>query len=201
MQHNLILASQSPRRKELLALITPNFRIAVADIDEKKIEDKVMALYPDRNHLEKATILVEELAKNKALKIAKRHPNSIIVGADTVVVHKDKVLGKPSSHSEAYEMLFSYFGENHFVVTGVHVETPTEKHTFSVVTEIAFWDWSDQIKKQVEHYVQSGNPMDKAGAYGIQEMPKLWVKAIHGDYPNVMGLPISHLNQILMKYL
>ncbi|MGP6147261.1 Maf family protein [Jeotgalibaca sp. A122] len=200
MKRNLILASQSPRRKELLSLITTDFTVEVADIDEKTIENQILDHHPEKTFLEKATILVEQLAKEKAKKIYNTHPDSIVIGADTVVVHDDQILGKPIDTTEAYEMLRSYFGKSHWVITGVHVQGQTQSHTFSTVSKVEFWDWSKPMEEQVNRYIQSGSPMDKAGAYGIQEMASLWVKAIHGDYPTIIGLPISYLNQVLAEY-
>ena len=198
MKQKLILASQSPRRKDLLRLITPDFDIEVAAVDEKEVTDNILQKNADQPFIQVATLLVEQLAKQKAKKIFIANPDATIIGADTVVLFKDRILGKPTDEAEAFAMLRSYFGQTHSVITGVHIMNTTHQKNFSVKTEVTFWEWSDTIEEQVLKYIRSGSPMDKAGAYGIQEMPSIWVKEVKGDYTSVIGLPISHVNQALM---
>lgn len=198
MNKKLILASQSPRRKDLLAMITSDFEVQVADIDEKAIANELLQTSADKPFLALATHLVEELAKKKTEKIFAWNPDSTVIGADTVVLDDHRILGKPADKAEAYAMLRSYFGKKHSVVTGVHIMTDTRQRTFSVKSEVEFWEWSEAIDKQVWTYIKSGSPMDKAGAYGIQDMPSIWIKEVNGNYSNIMGLPISHVNQALI---
>lgn len=196
----IILASQSPRRKELLTLLTSDFDIQVANIDEKTIEKQILSKKTRDAFLHKAMKLVETLAKEKAMAIFSSHPDALVIGADTVVVHEGKILGKPADEQEAYMMLRSYTGKTHQVITGVAVQTVTQQEVFSVITDVTFWDWNSQMEEQMTQYIATGSPMDKAGAYGIQEMPSLWIKKIEGDYPNVVGLPVSYLSQVLAKF-
>ena len=196
----IILASQSPRRKELLTLLTSDFDIQVANIDEKTIEKQILSKKTRDAFLHKAMKLVETLAKEKAMAIFSSPPDALVIGADTVVVHEGKILGKPADEQEAYMMLRSYAGKTHQVITGVAVQTVTQQEVFSVITDVTFWDWNSQMEEQMTQYIATGSPMDKAGAYGIQEMPSLWIKKIEGDYPNVVGLPVSYLSQVLAKF-
>lgn len=183
---------------DLLRLITPDFDIEVADVDEKKVTDNILQKNADQPFIQMATLLVEQLAKQKAEKTFIANPDAIIIGADTVVLFKDRILGKPTDEAEAFAMLRSYFGQTHSVITGVHIMNTTHRKNFSVKTEVTFWEWSDTIEEQVLKYIRSGSPMDKVGAYGIQEMPSIWIKEVKGDYTSVIGLPISHVNQALM---
>lgn len=198
MKQKLILASQSPRRKDLLAMITTDFEVQVADIDEKAIANELLQNNADQPFLALATQLVEELAKKKAEKIFALNPDSIVIGADTVVLDDHRILGKPADEADAYATLRSYFGKKHSVVTGVHIVTDTSQRTFSVKSEVEFWEWSETIDKQVWTYIRSGSPMDKAGAYGIQDMPSIWIKEVSGNYSSIIGLPISYVNQALI---
>lgn len=181
----LILASKSPRRKELLSLITTDFEIIPATGEENADP----ALSPD--------IFVQELAKQKALEIAASHPDDVIIGADTVVAAKGEILGKPKDKNDAYRMLAMLSGTSHSVFTGVAVVKNGEIHSFTEETRVKFFPLSE---KEIENYIASGEPFDKAGAYGIQDAGALLVEGIDGDYYNVMGLPAGRLYR-LMKSL
>ncbi|AZP04491.1 Maf family protein [Jeotgalibaca ciconiae] len=200
MKQSIVLASQSPRRKEWLSLCVSDFSVISADIDEKSIEKQILKTNNEEPFLLTASRLVEMLAAEKARVIFKKQPMSIVIGADTVVVHENRILGKPLDESQAYEMLRSYAGKTHSVVTGVSIKNSEKEITFSVESKVTFWDWNKQMEQEVFDYIKTGNPMDKAGAYGIQEMPSLWVKEISGDYPNIVGLPISYVNRALYEF-
>lgn len=200
MKQSIVLASQSPRRKEWLSLCVSDFSVISADIDEKSIEKQILKTNKEEPFLLTASRLVEMLAAEKARVIFKKQPMSIVIGADTVVVHENRILGKPLDESQAYEMLRSYAGKTHSVVTGVSIKNSEKEITFSVESKVTFWDWNKQMEQEVFDYIKTGNPMDKAGAYGIQEMPSLWVKEISGDYPNIVGLPISYVNRALYEF-
>lgn len=176
----LILASKSPRRRELLSLITTDFEIKSADVDETLPE----GISPQE--------AVEYLSKIKA----EPFDNGIdtIIGADTVVAVDSKILGKPADRQQAAEMLKSLSGKYHSVFTGVTVIKPEQSVTFSVETKVKFFDLSDE---EIYSYVATGECDDKAGAYGIQGKGSLLVEKIDGDYFNVVGLPISKLNKYL----
>ena len=177
----LILASASPRRKELLSLFHIPFVIRVADIDE--------AMDP-----EKAPY--DEVARVSARKAAavEREADDIVIAADTIVVCENKVLGKPHSVEEAKEMLALLSGRDHQVMTGCTVLRGETRVTFTEVTDLHFKTLS---QKEIDAYVASGEPMDKAGSYGIQGGAALFCERMDGDYYNVVGLPVCKLGQVL----
>lgn len=183
---SLILASQSPRRHELLAQMGLTFTVKVADIDET-----MDASRPPQEQ-------VAEVSARKAAAIAAvSSPDDIIIAADTIVVVEDTILGKPHSEQEAKEMLHLLSGRTHRVMTGVTVRKGAESVSHTEITEIRFRDLSDA---EIDAYVASGDPMDKAGSYGIQNAAAIFVSGMHGDYFNVMGLPLCSLTQLLRRF-
>ncbi len=176
----VILASASPRRQELLGYVFDEYECKPADIDET---------LPDEISAEKSA---EYLAVKKAEHIAKSCPEALVIGCDTVVVHNGVVYGKPSDEADAEKMLTALSGEKHSVITGVCLCLNGRKHSFSDVTAVEFYPLS---KKEIAYYIVTGLPMDKAGAYGIQDKGFLPVKSITGDYFNVVGLPIGRLKR------
>lgn len=179
----LILASASPRRKELLGLLGIPFVIRAADIDEKM--DPGKAPFDE----------VARVSRMKALAVF-RGAEDTVVAADTIVVCGGRVLGKPHSTGEAKEMLRLLSGREHQVMTGCTVVRDNRIETFTEVTDLCFRDLSDQ---EIEAYVATGEPMDKAGAYGIQGGAALFCPGIRGDYYNVMGLPVCRLAGVLKR--
>ena len=186
----LILASQSPRRQEILALAGFEFTVCPADA-----EWAPAGLSPfDR---------VRELARGKATEVAKNHPNSIVLGSDTMVVLGETALGKPRDEQEAVDMLMSLQGQAHQVMTGVWIiETDNAGSTvkedgFTDVTAVDFWAFSED---EAREYVATKEPMDKAGAYGIQGKGMRLVKGINGDFFTVMGLPGGRLIRFLKAF-
>ena len=179
----LILASQSPRRKELLALFGLPFTICVADIDETMDRSKPAA---DE---------VARVSRCKALAVP-RGEDAVVIAADTIVVCQGKVLGKPHSPEEAEQMLRLLSGRDHQVMTGVTVLRGDRERVFTEVTDLHFRDLTE---KEINRYVRTGEPMDKAGAYGIQGGAALFCEKMAGDYYNVMGLPVCHLGQVLKE--
>ena len=178
---NLILASASPRRKELLGLFGLPFEIRVADIDE--------TMDPGRAPFEE----VGRVSRAKAMAV-ERQTGEIVIAADTIVVCEGKVLGKPRDEVEAKAMLRLLSGRDHQVMTGCTVLMEGKCETFTEVTDLHFRDLSE---KEIERYVASGEPMDKAGAYGIQGGAALFCQRMAGDYYNVMGLPVCRLWETL----
>lgn len=178
-----ILASASPRRRELLGLFKIPFEIRAADIDETMDAGK------------SAFDEVARVSKLKALAVD-RNEEDLVIAADTIVVCEGKVLGKPADKAEAVRMLQSLSGRNHQVMTGCTVLYGNRMETFTEVTDLHFRPLS---QKEIESYVASGEPMDKAGAYGIQGGAALFCDAMAGDYYNVMGLPVCRLGQVLRK--
>jgi len=180
---NLILASASPRRKELLEKFGVPFIIRAADIDE--------TMDPGKSPYDE----VGRVSKLKALATPKEEED-ILIAADTIVVCEGKVLGKPHDEEEAKAMLRLLSGRDHQVMTGCTVLRGKEAVTFTEVTDIHFRSLSE---KEIARYVASGEPMDKAGSYGIQGGAALFCERMVGDYYNVMGLPVCRLGQVLKE--
>jgi septum formation protein len=183
MQH-LILASGSPRRKELLKNLRLTFDVVVSQIDESFNED----MRPEE--------VVMHLAYQKASDVAKLYPYSFVIGADTIVCCENQILGKPKDQQEAFDMLKMLSGKTHEVFTGVSIVHGQKHSTFYEKTEVTFWELSDE---EIHDYISSGEPLDKAGSYGIQELGSALVKKIHGDYFSVVGLPVSRTIRELRK--
>jgi len=200
LKPKIILASQSPRRRELLELVTKDFEIQVPEIDEKRIEHAILQ-NRDVDFLVTAKRLVLELASRKATIIHKINRNALVIGADTVVVLNDEILGKPIDELDAYNMIKQLSGNTHQVLTGVSIKYGKAEDQFVSVSQIKFYEWNEQMQREVATYVSSGKANDKAGGYGIQEEAGLWVKWIKGDYNNIVGLPIAKLNKRLNRLL
>lgn len=179
-----MLASASPRRRELLASLGLAFTVAVPDIDETPAEGEA----PKR--------FAERLAVEKARAVACGEDETIIA-ADTVVVLGSRILGKPEDEIQAYEMLVSLSGNTHEVITSVCIRRGGRDYVFSVSTEVVFRSLEDQ---EIRNYVESGCPMDKAGAYAIQGGAAHMVRAINGSYTNVVGLPLCELHEALISF-
>ena len=184
----MILASQSPRRRELLALISPEFRVIPAQGEE---------FLPEKITPEDAVLL---LSRQKAEEISRRiYPvcdtvPETIIAADTVVAIDGEILGKPRSREHAAQMLRKLSGREHSVYTGVTVISGAQSVSFAEKTVVEFFPLTEE---EIAGYIATGEPMDKAGAYGIQGRGALLVKRIDGDYYNVMGLPVGELYQRL----
>lgn len=179
----IILASKSPRRKELLSLCGIEFSVMPTEADETLPEN----ISPAE--------AVEHLSRIKAEPL--KNENGIIIGADTVVAIDDIILGKPRDEKDAFDMLKALSGKTHFVYTGVTIIKGEKSVTFSEKTEVEFFPLSDE---EIADYVKTGEPLDKAGAYGIQGKGALLVKKINGDYNNVVGLPVSRLSRELKNF-
>ena len=180
---NIILASQSPRRQELLKLLSMPFTVRVADIDE--------TMDPQGSPREE----VAKVSLRKARAIS-READDVVIAADTIVVCQDRVLGKPRDPEDAKAMLRLLSGRDHQVMTGMTVLRGETVLTCTEVTDIHFRELSE---KEIEAYVASGEPMDKAGSYGIQGGAALFCDRMVGDYYNVMGLPVCRLGQVLKE--
>ncbi len=179
----MILASQSPRRRELLSLITEDFRIIPAKGEE---------VLPEKISPGNAVLTLSE---QKADEIYRENRGEVIVAADTIVAIDGKILGKPADEKDAFAMLKTLSGRVHEVFTGVCVIFANgRKERFFEETKVEFYELSDA---EIADYIKTGEPMDKAGAYGIQGKGALLVKRIDGDYYNVMGLPVARLLRVL----
>lgn len=181
----IILASASPRRKELLRFITEEFTVSVSDADETTDPEKT----PEET--------VKELAKIKCEAVSLNFPEDTVIGADTVVVIDNRILGKPADKKEAYAMLRSLSGRSHYVYTGVHIKSCDKSISFAEKTEVSFFDLSDE---EINAYIATNEPFDKAGSYGIQGKGSTLIRSITGDYFNVVGLPVAKLNRELKKH-
>jgi septum formation protein len=183
--HTLVLASASPRRRELLAQAGFTFDVFTADVPEvrKPGEDPIR--------------FVSRLAREKAEAVAERHavpPDTIVLGADTIVLVDDEILGKPQDQADAARMLRLLSGRTHQVITGVCLVKGRERQRAAEVTFVRFHTLSE---KEIEAYVATGEPMDKAGAYAIQGRAGRWVPRIHGCYFNVVGLPLALVTSMI----
>lgn len=182
---SLILASQSPRRRELLGLFKKPFTVRVADIDEAMDEAKPAA---------------EEVARVSRLKAfaVEAEDSDVVIAADTIVVLDGHVLGKPADEADAIRMLTALSGNAHQVMTGVTVRKGSRYLSHTEITDIHF---RPLTAGEIEDYVRTGEPMDKAGAYGIQGGAALFADKMHGDYYNVMGLPVCALYLMLQEIM
>ena len=178
----LILASASPRRRDLLAQIGLAFEVITADVDETPADGEQPIAYTLR------------LARAKALAVLGRSPGSVVIGADTTVVVDDALLGKPRDAADAERMLRLLRERSHQVTTGIAVATDATVITAAETTEVFF---SAMTEDEITAYVATGEPMDKAGAYAIQGGAARWIPRIEGDYCNIVGLPLARLCQLL----
>lgn len=182
----LILASKSPRRRELLALYTEDFEISVAECEEGPYTGGDVSEY------------VMSLAEKKASAVAATHPHDTVLGADTVVAFSGEVLGKPRDEAHAKEMLSAMSGGTQEVYTGVCIIAHGEKKCFFEKTYVSFRTLSEQ---EIDDYIATGESLDKAGAYGIQGGAGEFVSRISGDYFNVIGLPMKRTAEKLCEVL
>ena len=181
MKQPLILASASPRRRELMAYTGLPFEVICADAEEIKTGD------PDA--------LVMENARRKARAVAKQHPGRMVLAADTIVYQDGRVLGKPRDEQDAREMLRHLSGNTHTVYTGVCVIGEDGSENVNVdASQVAFVSLSEEA---IDWYIATGEPMDKAGAYAVQGRAGMFVRSIEGSYSNVIGLPIALVREIL----
>ena len=200
---NIILASQSPRRQEILSLGGYEYKVCVSSAEEQIPPEELENLTPQE--------LVERLARVKAEDVYRRNCNKnsveeiTVIGADTVVAVDGRVLGKPRTEDEAYEMLSMLEGRTHDVFTGVCIlwtnsDTPAEiqGNTFHCHTKVTFYPMTEE---EINNYVATGDCMDKAGAYGIQSGAAKYIQGIEGDYLNVVGLPLSKIYHVLNEKL
>jgi len=184
-QYKLILASNSPRRKELLAGLGLPFEVRVLqDIDES---------YPDSLPVSEVALYIAGKKADAYRAVVKA--DELIITADTVVIVGDEILGKPVDEADAVRMLRLLSGRTHQVTTGVCLLTATSEHRFAVTTDVTFKSLSDE---EINYYVDTYKPFDKAGAYGIQEwIGYVGVTCLHGSYYNVMGLPVQRIYEVL----
>lgn len=184
---NIILASASPRRKEILGNTNVKFTVIKSEIDEVILDN------------EKPQQVVMRLAFEKCIDIASKHKEDLVIGADTIVVLDNAILGKPRNQNEAYDMIKALSNKTHQVITGISlINLDSNKKIIDyVVSHVKFKDLSED---DIKDYIQTNESLDKAGAYGIQGYGALLVEEIKGDYFNIVGLPISKLSDLLKKH-
>ena len=184
---HIILASASPRRKEILEKTGLKFRVV-----ESRREEKMDTGLKPRD-------LVKFLSREKAREVARRHGNALVIAADTIVVLRGRIFGKPCDKEEAKEMLRGFSGKAHSVITGFTIiDTASKKELSGSVSSKVFF--KRLSANEIEAYIRSGEPLDKAGAYGIQGLGAVLIKRIEGDFFNVMGLPLNALAESLKKF-
>jgi septum formation protein len=181
----IILASQSPRRQELLGRIVSDFDIVPADIDEQ-IKGKIT---PEA--------YVQAMAQEKAAYVAEQYPADLVIGCDTIVTIDGEILGKPVSRADAFRMLKKLSGRTHKVYTSVVMKKGAQQNAVTVPAKVVFYELSDE---EIEHYLDTLEYQDKAGAYGIQGQGALLIKEIQGDYYAIMGLPVATVYRMLAYF-
>ncbi|MDO4632419.1 MAG: Maf family protein [Eubacteriales bacterium] len=179
----IILASASPRRRELLTQAQIPFEVQVSEAEE-------IITKTDPGEV------VEELSYIKASAVAEKFPGRWVLGADTVVALQGEILGKPADETDARRMLGELQGQTHQVYTGVTLMKDGEIHTFHEATQVKV---SEMSEEEILHYIAGGEPMDKAGAYGIQGSFAVFIEGIEGDYNNVVGLPIAAVYRAIRR--
>ena len=187
-KYNIVLASKSPRRQELMKGVGLEFSVMTKDVDESYPSN--MSVYDVAPYL--------SVKKAKAFNEDELPENYMVITADTVVIVDDEILGKPKDTEGAYEMLNKISGKKHSVITGVTIRTSDKVKTFSVVSKVSFETLDNE---EIEYYVNNFKPYDKAGAYGIQEwIGYIGVNHVEGSYFNVMGLPTQKLYKMLKTF-
>lgn len=182
----IILASASPRRKELMKLITENFTAEAVEAEE---------IIPSEIAAENAS---EYLSKIKAEAASKLHSTDLVIGCDTTVLCDGKILGKPADKEECRKYMNLLSGCAHIVATGCTIRYGAIEKSFTVYTEVFFREMDPE---EIEYYISTDEPYDKAGGYGIQGKASIFIDKINGDYFNVVGLPVSRLNTELKSFL
>lgn len=184
MQKRLILASSSPRRRELLRQVGINFSVRVTEIDESNVTTN--------DPVEKVKQLA--LLKGRSIPVDE---DEVTLAADTIVAYNKEIFGKPNNQEEAFQMIRTLSGEQHEVYTGVVIRAVFGEIGFVEKTVVEFWPLDDE---EIKYYIQTDDPYDKAGGYGIQSLGAIFVKQIIGDYYNVVGLPLSRVVRELTTF-
>lgn len=181
----VILASQSPRRQELLRWLIADFAVQPADINEE-VKDQYAP-----------TDYVMEMARQKAAVVADEQPEALVIASDTVVVLDDQILGKPKSREEAFSMLKNMSGGSHLVYTSVVIRQGDQRAEKLTSAKVTFYPLTDE---EINRYLDSDDYKDKAGAYGIQNGAGVFVEQIDGDYYSIVGFPVGAVNQMLKEF-
>jgi len=205
----IILASKSPRRFELLSMTGLSFEVKDAHVDEDVIVNEILSSSPELSASSdlppmygKAEKICCALARAKAAAVLEKtgEPDTIVLGSDTVVVTEDEILGKPKDEEDARRMLRELSGRTHRVYTGVAILGKGKNRIFSSWADVKFHGLDDLQQSLIESYIASGSPMDKAGAYGIQDTGSLLIDSIFGDYYAVVGLPAAKVYREIVRF-
>ena len=191
--NNVILVSKSPRRNELLKNIC-DFESISTDIDERKIEELAYEKYKDRDLLEKLALVCCEISKSKILPLELKE-NTLYISSDTIVINDGKILNKPKDYDEALDMLTSYLGKVHKVVTSVCLKSKNYEEIFYTFSNVKFSEKTEKNIELLKEYIDEGTVYDKAGAYGIQDLNPVLIEYIEGDLNTIIGLPVSEINK------
>ena len=181
----IILASASPRRKELLKKIIPSFEVIPSNVDET-IPENIPAMD-----------VAEFLSTQKAMDVYSNHPQDTVIASDTVIVMNNEIFGKPHTREEAKRMLLKFSNNTHYVVTGVCVLSNQRTISFSSINEVEFYNLSEE---EIDNYLNNDEYKDKAGSYAIQGKANIFVKQIKGDYNSIVGLPVAQLYRVLKTF-
>ncbi|MBV1944107.1 Maf family protein [Streptococcus parasuis] len=185
-----VVLSNSPRRKELLKFLKPH--ITSVEVDERGIEEYFMNQFASDDFLTRAAKTCCEISKAKSeIKLAPEH---LYISADTIVIADEQIFNKPKDLTEAEEMFRSYFGKSHYVVTSVCLRTSQSLDVFYTLAQIDFVDYYPALEELIQSYIFEKRPLDKAGAYGIQELDPRFVASIYGDVHTIIGLPVAEVS-------
>ena len=191
--NNVILVSKSPRRNELLKNIC-EFESTSTDIDERKIEKLAYEKYKDRETIEKLALVCCEISKSKILPLELKD-DTLYISSDTIVINDGKILNKPKNYDEALDMLTSYLGKIHKVVTSVCLKSKNYEEIFYTYSNVKFSEKTNKNIQLIKEYIDEGTVYDKAGAYGIQDLNPVLIDYIEGDLNTIIGLPVSEINK------
>ena len=191
--NNVILVSKSPRRNELLKNIC-DFESTSTDIDERKIEKLAYEKYKDREIIEKLALVCCEISKAKILPLELKD-DTLYISSDTIVINDGKILNKPKNYNEALDMLTSYLGKVHKVVTSVCFKSKNYEEIFYTYSNVKFSQKTNKNIQLIKEYIDEGTVYDKAGAYGIQDLNPVLIDYIEGDLNTIIGLPVSEINK------
>ncbi|HFU3984406.1 TPA: nucleoside triphosphate pyrophosphatase [Streptococcus suis] len=193
---SFVLLSNSPRRKQLLDFLQP--QIKSVEVDERRIEEEFMKKFAGDDFLVRAAKTCCEISKAKS--DIDLLPNHLYISADTIVVAEGQIFNKPKDLKEADKMLRSYFGKSHHVVTSVCLRTNRSLDVFYTLAQIDFVDYYPALEEAIQSYIHDKQPLDKAGAYGIQELDPRFVAGISGDIHTIIGLPVAEVSRRIFAH-
>lgn len=200
----VVLASGSPRRKELLHEVFEEFEIITSDVDERSIETRIEEELRGSDAVKLAENIVLQLSKAKALAVFEEigcPKDTLVIGADTAVAVSDEIMGKPIDRGDAVRMLRKLSLEKQYVLTGVSFILNDQLKSFVEVSVVSFNNLDDEQERKIQKYCDTDEPYDKAGAYGIQALGDELVSGYEGDFQNIMGLPVSRIKKELDSFL